>query len=421
MPPTATPRQSSLGALAQPAGRIPEPRRAHSGPYQSGRLPHTEALPLWPGPGATHGVRRAGFGARALHCFWRARRFRLRGRRSRCTKTSRPRFARRSRLTRFWGPLRRRCRRRVTPPRPARRAAPSSAATGYSTAGAVAGASGPAQRGARRLPAECAVRGGGRGAAGHPAHAPPVALAALPTVNWSLPGPRAHCAKHVQARHPRDGATWRIFPEFSVERLRPQLRRLVRLGGHSDVGPPPPAAGPGGVAEHEVQELLKFEMRHGRRPYVLVRWTGLDAAGDTWEPLDNLTNCEDAVAAFEQATARSLPRPAPPLPAGTAVAPPPIPPTDFTVEAAPPVDLGAALVGRTSTGCPTMAGNAVRSSLLPARRLLGRGGLPPADVGAARHGGHAPRRRLLWLPLGASLAGPGGGCSQGPSTRPPRP
>ena len=141
-------------------------------------------------------------------------------------------------------------------------------------------------------------------------------------------------------------ATWRIFPEFNVERLRPYLRRPDRLGGDSDVGPPPPAAGPDGVPEHEVQELLKFKMRYGR-PYVLVRWTGLDAAGDTWEPLDNLTNCEDAIAAFEQATGRSLPRPAPPPPTGTAVAPPPIPPTGFTVEAAPPGDLGAALVGRT--------------------------------------------------------------------------
>ena len=101
-----------------------------------------------------------------------------------------------------------------------------------------------------------------------------------------------------------------------------------------------------GVPEHEVQELLKFKMFNGR-PYVLVRWTGLDAAGDTWEPLDNLTNCEGAIAAFEQANGRSLPRPAPPPPNGTAVTPPPIEPTGFTVEAAPPGDLGAALVGRT--------------------------------------------------------------------------
>ena len=141
-------------------------------------------------------------------------------------------------------------------------------------------------------------------------------------------------------------ATWRIFPEFSVERLRLYLRRLDRLGGDSDAGLPPPAAGPDGVPEHEVQELLKFKMRYGR-PYVQVRWTGWDAPGDTWEKLDNLTNCEAAIAVFEQATGRSLPRPAPPLPTGTAVAPPPIPPKGFTVEAAPPGDLSAALVGRT--------------------------------------------------------------------------
>ena len=51
-------------------------------------------------------------------------------------------------------------------------------------------------------------------------------------------------------------ATWRVFPEFNVERLRAYLRRPDRLGGGSDVGPPPPAAGPDGVLEHEAQELL---------------------------------------------------------------------------------------------------------------------------------------------------------------------
>ena len=45
---------------------------------------------------------------------------------------------------------------------------------------------------------------------------------------------------------------------------------------------------------------------------------------------------------------------------------------------------------------------------LPARRLLARGDLQPEDVCAARHSGHTPRRSLLRLPLGASLAGPGG-------------
>ena len=36
-------------------------------------------------------------------------------------------------------------------------------------------------------------------------------------------------------------ATWRVFPEFNVERLRRYLRRSDRLGGDSDAGPPAPA------------------------------------------------------------------------------------------------------------------------------------------------------------------------------------
>ncbi len=50
--------------------------------------------------------------------------------------------------------------------------------------------------------------------------------------------------------------------------------------------------------EFEVKELLRLKMRYGR-PYVLVRWAGCDESGDTWEPLDNLTNCAEAIAAFE--------------------------------------------------------------------------------------------------------------------------
>ena len=82
------------------------------------------------------------------------------------------------------------------------------------------------------------------------------------------------------------------------------------------------------------------------RALLYVRWVGHDASGDMWEPLDNLTNCEEAVAAFERATCSSLPRRAPPPPSAAA-APPPIPPAGFTVDLAPPGDLRAALVGRT--------------------------------------------------------------------------
>ncbi len=77
---------------------------------------------------------------------------------------------------------------------------------------------------------------------------------------------------------------------------------------------------------------------------MLVRWAGRDVSDDTWDsrPLERLTNCEAALIAFGQATSRALPCPAPPPPAATA----PPPPTGFTVDAASPGDLGAALVGR---------------------------------------------------------------------------
>jgi hypothetical protein len=71
--------------------------------------------------------------------------------------------------------------------------------------------------------------------------------------------------------------------------------------------------------------------RPGPHRDVLLRWTGRDASGDTWErPLDseNLTNCEEAIAAraFERATGPVWPHPtsARTAPAtGTRYSPPP--------------------------------------------------------------------------------------------------
>ena len=127
-------------------------------------------------------------------------------------------------------------------------------------------------------------------------------------------------------------ATWRAFHEFNVERLRRCIYRPARLGGDADVGPSQPVLDADGDHEHEVQELLKSKMRY-RRPCVLVCRTGLDAAGDTWGPLDKLTKCEAAISAFEHATGSSLPRSTPPPPplAGAAGAPLPIQPVALSV------------------------------------------------------------------------------------------
>jgi hypothetical protein len=83
-------------------------------------------------------------------------------------------------------------------------------------------------------------------------------------------------------------ATWRICPEFNVERLRPYLRRPDHLGGDL---PPPPLRWQGQTAPQSMRCRSCSSSRCYGRPYVLVRWAGCDASGDTWEPLDNLTNC----------------------------------------------------------------------------------------------------------------------------------
>ena len=137
--------------------------------------------------------------------------------------------------------------------------------------------------------------------------------------------------------------TWRAFDEFNVERLRRYLRRPDSLGG--EPAPPEPVVAADGEVEHVVDAVLKFRLRAGR-PQLLVRWAGLDSSGDTWEPLENLTNCEEALQAFEAARGVVVPRPLPPPPSlSCGGAAPPTPPQGFLVDPnSGPV--GSALVGR---------------------------------------------------------------------------
>jgi hypothetical protein len=151
--------------------------------------------------------------------------------------------------------------------------------------------------------------------------------------------------------------------------------------------------------------MLKFKKRYGR-PHVLVRWAGRDASGDTREPLDRRANCEEAIAAFERATGRSLPRPAaaPPAVPGAPPAPIRVAPAGFIgrgrAGGRPGRGLGAG--GPRAPLLVALRRVAARHgrSPLPPRRLLARRGLLAADLGAARHGGLAARRRLLRPALG---------------------
>ena len=127
-------------------------------------------------------------------------------------------------------------------------------------------------------------------------------------------GPFKVPARTAPNTYPLDvPATWRTYAEFNVERLRPYLPRTDHLGGAA--APPPHVVGSDCRPEHEVRELLKFKwlvpaQRAGG-------WARHEASGDMWEPLDNPTNYEEAIAAFERATRdQALTAPAaPPRPA----------------------------------------------------------------------------------------------------------
>ena len=101
--------------------------------------------------------------------------------------------------------------------------------------------------------------------------------------------------------------------------------------------------------EHEVAAILQFRLRAGR-PQVLVHWAVQDASGESWEPLENLTNCEEAIAAFERSRGVKLPR-RPPAPPSAVVGgvPPPLPPTGYTVDPAPVTWVARWSAGASST------------------------------------------------------------------------
>ena len=65
-------------------------------------------------------------------------------------------------------------------------------------------------------------------------------------------------------------------------------------------GPPIPTDEPeldpvaGGEQDFEVEAILDSRLSRGRREY-LIKWKNFDQASNSWEPLKNLTGCQDLV------------------------------------------------------------------------------------------------------------------------------
>jgi len=91
---------------------------------------------------------------------------------------------------------------------------------------------------------------------------------------------------------------FRCSPTVNVDRLKPYHPRTDQPGPPGPVTDAGPQAG-----EFEVEQLLNRKVVRGRT-YFLVRWRGHASAEDSWEPVENLTNCPERLAEYAAAAHR---------------------------------------------------------------------------------------------------------------------
>jgi hypothetical protein len=92
----------------------------------------------------------------------------------------------------------------------------------------------------------------------------------------------------------------KVHPVFHSSVLKPYLRS----GAYQP--PPPPELMEDGELEFQVEAVLDYRERKvgGSRktvPEYLVKWLGYSHEHNTWEPLANLTHCEELIAEYQAA------------------------------------------------------------------------------------------------------------------------
>ena len=87
---------------------------------------------------------------------------------------------------------------------------------------------------------------------------------------------------------------WRIHPVFHASLLDPY--QANRIDGRKQLVPEPPEIVEG-EAEYEVEEILDSKIVRKKLLYY-VDWKGYGPEERTWEPAENLTHTEEAIAAY---------------------------------------------------------------------------------------------------------------------------
>ena len=89
-------------------------------------------------------------------------------------------------------------------------------------------------------------------------------------------------------------ASLKIHPVFHVSLLKPykEFEEFLRAT------PPPPVILSDNSEEYEVETILDKRTLRNRVQY-LVKWVGYPLHDATWEPLENLINCQEKLREFE--------------------------------------------------------------------------------------------------------------------------